>query len=240
MAISADALHYRSDLLVNTAVIVALILSAKFGMLIADPLLALLVAIYILISAKEIFLSSYNTLIDRELPDADRQRIREIALRQRAGDQRPSLADPLVGSPQLYTVPPRTERRVDAARGPCDRRFGDGDHRGGVSERRCPHSRRSARRAGAARGVRIARRGDDLAPNRDRAMIVGDQGDVIAFLSRPETYGGGASAVERIETHIGNLPGWRARLQAEAGGALFLPRLRRPSAGSGFARPRWR
>ena len=81
VAISADALHYRSDLLVNTAVIVALIVSAQFGLLIADPILALMVAVYILISAKDIFLSSYNMLMDRELPDADRERIREIALR---------------------------------------------------------------------------------------------------------------------------------------------------------------
>lgn len=81
VAISADALHYRSDLLVNTAVIVALIVAAKFGLLIADPILALMVAVYILISAKDIFLSSYNMLMDRELPDADRERIREIALR---------------------------------------------------------------------------------------------------------------------------------------------------------------
>lgn len=80
VAISADALHYRSDLLVNTAVIVALIVSAKFGLLIADPILALMVAVYILVSAKEIFLNSYNMLMDRELPDADRERIREIAL----------------------------------------------------------------------------------------------------------------------------------------------------------------
>ena len=33
-------------------------------------------------------------------------------------------------------------------------------------------------------------------------MIVEDQGDVIAFLSRPQAYGSGASAVERLETHV--------------------------------------
>lgn len=81
VAISADALHYRSDLLVNTAVIVALVLSAHFGLNIADPVLALMVAVYILVSAKDIFLSSYHMLMDRELPDEDRDRIRAIALR---------------------------------------------------------------------------------------------------------------------------------------------------------------
>ena len=33
-------------------------------------------------------------------------------------------------------------------------------------------------------------------------MIVEDQGEVIAFLSRPQAYGSGASAVERLETHV--------------------------------------
>ena len=33
-------------------------------------------------------------------------------------------------------------------------------------------------------------------------MIVEDQGEIIAFLSRPRAYGAGASAVERLETHV--------------------------------------
>ncbi len=33
-------------------------------------------------------------------------------------------------------------------------------------------------------------------------VIVEDQGEVIAFLSRPQAYGGGVSAVERRETHV--------------------------------------
>ena len=33
-------------------------------------------------------------------------------------------------------------------------------------------------------------------------MIVEDQGEVIAFLSRPQAYGSDASAVERLETHV--------------------------------------
>jgi ferrous-iron efflux pump FieF len=49
-AISADALHYKSDLLVNAAVIVALFFAAR-GWGIVDPLLALAVGFYILYSA---------------------------------------------------------------------------------------------------------------------------------------------------------------------------------------------
>ena len=33
-------------------------------------------------------------------------------------------------------------------------------------------------------------------------MIVEDQGEVIAFLSRPEAFGGGVSRVDRVETHV--------------------------------------
>lgn len=80
IAIGADALHYRSDLLINLAVIAALIASGTFGWDLADPLLAGAVAIYILWSAWGIFTSSVNLLMDRELPEEDRERIRTIAV----------------------------------------------------------------------------------------------------------------------------------------------------------------
>ena len=79
IAIGADALHYKSDLLVNLGVIGALLLSTKLGWHIADPLFAIGVAIYILVSAWQIFSGSLNLLMDRELPEADRAKIRTIA-----------------------------------------------------------------------------------------------------------------------------------------------------------------
>ncbi len=36
-------------------------------------------------------------------------------------------------------------------------------------------------------------------------MIVEDQGETIAFLSRPETYGGGNGTVGRVETHVSEI-----------------------------------
>lgn len=80
VAIGADALHYKSDLLVNLAVIAALIASGTFGWHLADPLLAGAVALYILWSAWEILANSVNLLMDRELPEEDRERIRAIAM----------------------------------------------------------------------------------------------------------------------------------------------------------------
>ena len=79
VAISADALHYKSDLLVNMGVIAALLATTKLGWWLADPLLAVAVALYILWSAWGIFHGSLNLLMDRELPEEDRDRIRAIA-----------------------------------------------------------------------------------------------------------------------------------------------------------------
>ena len=78
VAIGADSLHYTSDLLMNAGVIVALLLTTQFGWVRADPLIALGVAGFILVSAWSVASSSLNLLMDRELPETDRQRIAEI------------------------------------------------------------------------------------------------------------------------------------------------------------------
>ena len=79
VAIAADSLHYRSDFLMNAAVIAALALSFYAGFGIADPLFAIAIALYILYSAYEILRTALDQLMDRELPDDQRERIREIA-----------------------------------------------------------------------------------------------------------------------------------------------------------------
>lgn len=80
LAIRADSLHYVGDILVNLAIIVALILSLFLEWYIADPLFALGVAAYVLYNAWEIVKVSLDQLMDRELPDADRDRITGIAM----------------------------------------------------------------------------------------------------------------------------------------------------------------
>jgi len=79
VAISADSLHYSADLLVNTSVVVALLLTVNLGWSAADPLFAIGIAMFILRGAWSIFRSSLDLLMDRELPEEERQRIREIA-----------------------------------------------------------------------------------------------------------------------------------------------------------------
>ncbi|MGZ8409640.1 MAG: cation diffusion facilitator family transporter [Hyphomicrobium sp.] len=79
LAIGADSLHYSADLLTNLSVIVALVLSTQFGWIWADPLTAIAIGVFILSSAWQIIKQSLNLLMDRELPDEDREHIRRIA-----------------------------------------------------------------------------------------------------------------------------------------------------------------
>src|SRR5699024_2549459 len=69
LAIQADSLHYRGDVLVNIGVVAALVLSTVLEWPLADPLFALGIAVYILRTAWQIIFHSLNQLMDRELPD---------------------------------------------------------------------------------------------------------------------------------------------------------------------------
>jgi ferrous-iron efflux pump FieF len=80
-AIAADSLHYMSDLLMNAAVIAALVLASEFGLLRADPVIALGVAAWILYSAWQIGRGALDMLMDRELPAAERDRVLEVVRR---------------------------------------------------------------------------------------------------------------------------------------------------------------
>lgn len=77
-AIRADALHYRTDLLTNSGVILALLL-AQYGWPGMDPLFAIVAGLYILWSARAIMRDAFNELLDRELPDEQRTQILAIA-----------------------------------------------------------------------------------------------------------------------------------------------------------------
>jgi len=80
IAITADSLHYVGDLLLNSSVIVALILTIYFDWQMADPIFALLIAAFILKSAWEIIRQSLAQLMDQELPDDLREKIKMIVL----------------------------------------------------------------------------------------------------------------------------------------------------------------
>ena len=79
LAIQGDHLHYTGDLLLNIGVIVAAYISAA-GWLYADGTIGLLIAAYILYGSSQIARPAVNMLMDRELPDEDREAIFNMAL----------------------------------------------------------------------------------------------------------------------------------------------------------------
>jgi ferrous-iron efflux pump FieF len=79
-AIRADALHYFTDLLTGTAVIAALAMAYFFAWTSADSWFAILIAFYILYSAWQIGYEAAQSLIDRELPDTEREKIKTLAM----------------------------------------------------------------------------------------------------------------------------------------------------------------
>jgi len=76
-AIAADALHYKSDLYMNASVILALVL-AVYGWQGFDAVFGIAIAFYIVYSAYEIIKHAMHDLMDHELSDNDRQKIRDI------------------------------------------------------------------------------------------------------------------------------------------------------------------
>lgn len=78
MAISADSLHYRGDLLINLAVIAALILGDYTGSGLFDPLFALIIAFALIAGAWRVAREALFVLLDRELPEKDRALVRSI------------------------------------------------------------------------------------------------------------------------------------------------------------------
>lgn len=81
VAISADAMHYTADLAANLSVVAALGLVALTGWQPLDPLVGLGVAAWILRGALDVARQALAILLDREIPDADRDAIQSIARR---------------------------------------------------------------------------------------------------------------------------------------------------------------
>ena len=80
LVVSADELHYRSDLILNLSVILSLVISVNLRWPYADPLFGIAIGVWILYGAWRVAQKALVQLMDQELPDADRARIRAIAL----------------------------------------------------------------------------------------------------------------------------------------------------------------
>jgi len=77
-AVRADSLHYRSDLLLNGSILIALVL-AGLGFEQLDAWFGLGIAAYILWSAIQIARESFSVLMDEELPTDVSQHMLELA-----------------------------------------------------------------------------------------------------------------------------------------------------------------
>ena len=80
LVVSSDELHYRSDLILNGAVIVALVVQNVLGWNYIDPLFGIAIGIWIIYGAWRVARHAIVQLMDHELPDDARARIRQIAL----------------------------------------------------------------------------------------------------------------------------------------------------------------
>lgn len=74
-AIKADALHYKTDILINFLVIVSFLSAMIFEAYIVDPIFSLIVSIYIFISAFTIGRHAFDKLMDKEFSNKERLQI---------------------------------------------------------------------------------------------------------------------------------------------------------------------
>lgn len=79
LAIRTDNVHYQSDLLLNLAVIAALVLDQYLGFSRADPLFGLAIAAWLLWGAWRAGSEAIDQIMDREWPEEKRQRFVELA-----------------------------------------------------------------------------------------------------------------------------------------------------------------
>jgi len=80
-ALSSDAVHYMTDIYINAGVLAALLLTALTDWNLADPLISLAIAIYILKSAFALARESIDVLMDRRLPLEFDEKVAEVVAR---------------------------------------------------------------------------------------------------------------------------------------------------------------
>jgi ferrous-iron efflux pump FieF len=83
LALASDALHYATDIYINSGVLVALLVTAFTGWSVADPLISLAIALYIIKSSYELAHESISVLMDRRLPLEVDGMVAEIVARYR-------------------------------------------------------------------------------------------------------------------------------------------------------------
>lgn len=84
LVLSADALHYATDVFTNGGALGALLLLRLTGWRLADPLISIAISLYILYSAFQVARDSIDVLMDKRLPIEVDEQVAEIVGRYHA------------------------------------------------------------------------------------------------------------------------------------------------------------
>ena len=104
VALKADALHLRTDVVTSAGVFIGLILIKITGWAIVDPLIAFVVALMIIKASFDLTKQAFAPLVDVSLPDEEREIISQVLLRH---------ADEFVEFHKLRTRKAGAERHID-------------------------------------------------------------------------------------------------------------------------------
>lgn len=80
VATAGDRAHYAADIGANLVVLVGIVASAFLGVFWADPIVGFLVAVWLCWGAYQVAQGGVDLLMDRELPDEAREKIRALAM----------------------------------------------------------------------------------------------------------------------------------------------------------------
>lgn len=77
LIVQADSLHYYTDLLMNISIIASLFAVYYWSIMWLDAALAIGIALYIITEAWEVGSRSFNNLMNKEMPDSEKEQILE-------------------------------------------------------------------------------------------------------------------------------------------------------------------
>ena len=83
LAVRGDRAHYIADMSANVAVIAGILLATNTSFVRADALVGIGISLWLLYTAFNVAKLAWNQLMDQELPDRERELVRELALQDK-------------------------------------------------------------------------------------------------------------------------------------------------------------
>ena len=80
IAITGDQAHYKADLLANVSVVIGILIATYGGFGIADAIVGIAIAIWLMFTAWGVAKGALDQMMDRELPQTERDMIKKTAL----------------------------------------------------------------------------------------------------------------------------------------------------------------